>query len=45
MILRWTISNRGYRRIVLQPIGHIETQVISICDEENRPLSGSSGYH
>ena len=35
----------GYRRIVLQPIGHIETQVISICDEENRPLSGSSGYH
>ena len=35
----------GYRRIVLQPIAHIETQVISICDEENRPLSGSSGYH
>ena len=35
----------GYRRTVLQPIGHIETQVISICDEENRPLSGSSGYH
>ena len=35
----------GYRRIVLQPNGHIETQVIRICDEENRPLSGSSGYH
>ena len=35
----------GYRRIVLQPSGHIETQVIRICDEENRPLSGSSGYH
>ncbi len=35
----------GYRRIVLQPNGQIETQVIRICDEENRPLSGSSGYH
>ena len=35
----------GYRCIVLQPSGHIETQVIRICDEENRPLSGSSGYH
>ena len=35
----------GYRRIVLQPNGHIETQVLRICDEENRPLSGSSGYH
>lgn len=35
----------SYRRIVLQPNGQIETQVIRICDEENRPLSGSSGYH
>ena len=35
----------GYRRIVLQPNGQIETHVIRICDEENRPLSGSSGYH
>ena len=35
----------GYRRIVLQPNGQIETQVIRICDEENRPLLGSSGYH
>ncbi|MDB2379386.1 metallophosphoesterase [Luminiphilus sp.] len=35
----------GYRRIVLQPNGQIETQVIRIFDEENRPLSGSSGYH
>ena len=35
----------GYRRIVLQPNGHFETQVLRICDEENRSLSGSSGYH
>ena len=35
----------GYRRLVLHPNARIETQVIRISDEENRPLLTSSGYH
>ncbi len=35
----------GYRRLVLYPNARIETQVIRISDEENRPLLTSSGYH
>ena len=35
----------GYRRLVLHPNAHIETQVVRISDEENRPLLTSSGYH
>jgi Icc protein len=35
----------GYRRLVLHPNACIETQVIRISDEENRPLLTSSGYH
>ncbi len=35
----------GYRRLVLHPNARIETQVVRISDEENRPLLTSSGYH
>jgi Icc protein len=35
----------GYRRLVLHPNARIETQVLRISDEENRPLLTSSGYH
>ena len=35
----------GYRRLVLHPAARIETQVVRIADEENRPLLTSSGYH
>ena len=35
----------GYRRLVLHPTARIETQVVRISDEENRPLLASSGYH
>jgi len=35
----------GYRRLVLQPNACIETAVVRISDEENRPLLTSSGYH
>ena len=35
----------GYRRLVLRPNALIETQVVRISDEENRPLLTSSGYH
>jgi hypothetical protein len=30
---------------VLHPNARIETQVVRISDEENRPLLTSSGYH
>ena len=39
------ITDPGYRRLVLHPNARIETQVIRISDEENRPLLISSGYH
>ena len=39
------ITDPGYRRLVLHPNARIETQVIRISDEENRPLLTSSGYH
>ena len=39
------IKDPGYRRLVLHPNARIETQVIRISDEENRPLLTSSGYH
>ena len=35
----------GYRRLVLRPNARIETQVVRISDDENRPLLSSSGYH
>ena len=35
----------GYRRLVLRPNARIETQVVRISDDENRPLLTSSGYH
>ena len=35
----------GYRRLVLHPNARIETAVVRISDEENRPLLTSSGYH
>ena len=35
----------GYRHLVLHPNARIETQVVRISDEENRPLLTSSGYH
>ena len=35
----------GYRRLVLHPNARIETQVVRISDQENRPLLTSSGYH
>ena len=35
----------GYRRLVLHPNARIETKVVRISDEENRPLLTSSGYH
>jgi Icc protein len=35
----------GYRRLVLHANARIETQVVRISDEENRPLQTSSGYH
>ena len=35
----------GYRRLLLHPNACIETQVVRISDEENRPLLTSSGYH
>ena len=35
----------GYRRLVLRPDARIETQVVRISDEENRPILTSSGYH
>ena len=35
----------GYRCLVLFPNARIETQVVRISDEENRPLLTSSGYH
>ena len=35
----------GYRRLVLHPNACIETQVLRVSDEENRPLLTSSGYH
>ena len=38
-------TDPGYRRLVLHPNARIETQVIRISDEENRPLLTSSGYH
>ena len=38
-------NDPGYRRLVLHPNARIETQVIRISDEENRPLLSSSGYH
>ena len=38
-------SDPGYRRLVLHPDARIETQVVRISDEENRPLLTSSGYH
>ena len=39
------ITDPGYRRLVLHPNARIETQVVRISDEENRPLLTSSGYH
>ncbi len=39
------ITDPGYRRLVLHPNARIETQVIRISDEENRPSLISSGYH
>ena len=39
------ITDPGYRRLVLHPNARIETQVIRISDEDNRPLLTSSGYH
>jgi Icc protein len=38
-------ADPGYRRLVLHPNARIETQVVRISDEENRPLLTSSGYH
>ena len=38
-------SDPGYRRLVLCPDARIETKVVRISDEENRPLLTSSGYH
>ena len=38
-------NDPGYRRLMLHPNARIETQVIRISDEENRPLLTSSGYH
>ena len=38
-------TDPGYRRLVLHPNARIETQVVRISDEENRPLLTSSGYH
>lgn len=35
----------GYRRLLLHPNARIETRVVRISDEENRPLLTSSGYH
>ena len=39
------ITDPGYRRLVLHPNARIETRVIRVSDEENRPLLISSGYH
>jgi Icc protein len=38
-------TDPGYRRLLLHPNAGIETQVVRISDEENRPLLTSSGYH
>jgi Icc protein len=38
-------TDPGYRRLLLHPNARIETQVVRISDEENRPLLTSSGYH
>jgi Icc protein len=38
-------TDPGYRRLLLRPNAGIETQVVRISDEENRPLLTSSGYH
>ena len=38
-------NDPGYRRLALYPNARIETQVVRISNEENRPLLTSSGYH
>ena len=35
----------GYRRLLLHPSARIETVVVRVSDEGNRPLLTSSGYH
>ena len=35
----------GYRSLTLRPNGSVQTEVLRISDENNRPQMGSSGYH
>ena len=35
----------GYRSLTLGPNGSVQTEVLRISDENNRPQMGSSGYH
>lgn len=35
----------GYRSLTLRPNGSVQTEVVRISDENNRPQMGSSGYH
>ena len=35
----------GYRSLTLWPNGSVQTEVVRISDENNRPQMGSSGYH
>ncbi len=35
----------GYRSLKLYPDGSVQTEVVRVSDENNRPLIGSSGYH
>lgn len=43
----FALDNRspGYRSLLLRQNKSIETQVVRISDDDNRPLVGSSGYH
>ena len=35
----------GYRSLRLDADGSVQTEVVRVSDENNRPLIGSSGYH
>ena len=35
----------GYRSLRLYADGSVQTEVVRVSDENNRPLIGSSGYH